>query len=88
METYLENANSLRGNVYKIDGTIDNQLTWSPTAGRLVSVIVAGPSGEQPLPVLVPSTFNHVNIQKDQRFEFRIEVGERGVLRVQDIRKA
>lgn len=88
VRVYLENSNSLRGNVYKIDGTIDIQLTWSATAGRLVSVIVPGPDGDQPLPVLVPSSFNHVNIQKDQHFVFKVEVGEQGILRVQDIEKA
>ena len=45
---YLENSNSLRGNVYKIDATIAKSIEWSPKAGRLFSVEV----GSDVLPVL------------------------------------
>src|SRR5580698_5730125 len=37
---YLQNSNSLRGNVYKLDATISQSLQWSPTVGRLFSVDV------------------------------------------------
>ena len=40
--TYLDNANSLRGNVYKLTGTIDSELAWSPGQGRLFSVLADG----------------------------------------------
>ena len=43
IEDYLENSNSLRGNVYKIDGTVAKSLAWSQTAGRLFSVEVRRP---------------------------------------------
>jgi hypothetical protein len=81
---YLQNSNSLRGNVYKIDATIAQSLQWSPTAGRLFSVEVNG----EMLPVLVPPQFNSVNIERGQRFFFKIEVGDRGVLRAQDVKKS
>lgn len=83
VEIYLENANSLRGNVYKFRGTVANALNWSPTAGRLFSV----ESGGNVIPILVPSEFNHINIQQGQQFFFRIEVVEKGVLRAQEVRK-
>ncbi len=35
VDAYLNNANSLRGNVYKLSGTVDGELEWSPTGGRL-----------------------------------------------------
>lgn len=82
---YLENANSLRGNVYKLNATVDTQLAWAPREGRLYSVEVNGRSDI--LPVMVPASFNSVNIQKGQRYFFKIEVGDKGILRVQDIRK-
>jgi hypothetical protein len=82
---YLENANSLRGNVYKISATVDTQLAWSPTLGRLYSVQTE--NGAEVLPVLIPAQFNALNMQKGQRYFFKIEVGEKGVLRVQDVRK-
>ncbi len=80
---YLESANSLRGNVYKITATVDTQLAWSPQEGRLYSV----DTGSDVLPVLIPATFNAMNIQKGQRYLLKIEVGDKGVLRAEDIHK-
>jgi len=84
---YLDNANSLRGNVYKMTGTIDSQLAWSPTQGRLFSVI--SDSGKTDVvPLLIPPQFDHINIQKDQHFSFKIEVGDKGILKAADMRKS
>jgi hypothetical protein len=85
VSVYLENANSLRGNVYKLNATVDAQLAWAPQQGRLYSVDVDGRNDI--LPVMIPASFNSMNIQKGQRYFFKIEVGEKGILRVQDIRK-
>jgi hypothetical protein len=85
VSAYLENANSLRGNVYKLNATVDTQLAWAPRAGRLYSVEVDGRNDV--LPVMIPASFNSMNIQKGQRYFFKLEVGEKGILRVQDIRK-
>ena len=82
---YLENANSLYGNVYKLDGTIAKSLQWSSTSGRLFSVEV---NGSDVVPVLVPEQFNQVNIERGQRFIFKIKVEDKGVLRVEDVKKA
>ena len=80
---YLENSNSLRGNVYKLDGTISQSLDWSPTGGRLFSVEV----GADVLPILVPASFNHFNLERGQRFYFKIQVGDKGILTAQDVKK-
>ncbi len=86
---YMENANSLRGNVYKLDGTVSRSLDWSATAGRLFSVDVTGTDSRgEVVPLLIPSQFNNLNIERGQRFLFKIEVGDKGILRVQDLRKA
>ena len=84
VQDYLQNSNSLRGNVYKIDGTVTQALQWSATAGRLFSVDVNG----EVLPILVPPQFNSVNIERGQRFYFKIEVGDRGILKAQDVKKS
>lgn len=81
---YMQNSNSLRGNFYKLDATVVQPLQWSPSVGRLFSVEVNG----EELPVLVPSQFNSVNIEKGQRFFFKIEVGDHGILRAQDVKKS
>lgn len=82
---YLGNANSLRGNVYKLNATVDTQLAWAPARGRLYSVEVNG--RDDVLAVMIPASFNSMNIQKGQRYFFKIEVGDKGVLQVKDIRK-
>jgi hypothetical protein len=81
---YLQNSNSLRGNVYKIEGSVLQSLQWSPTGGRLFSIEV----GNDVLPVLIPPGFNSVNIERGQRFNFKIEVGDRGVLLALDVKKS
>ncbi len=85
-KTYLENANSLRGNVYKIEGEVVNALAWSPSSGRLIAISVN--KGEDILPVLVTPKFNDINIQKGQRFFFMLEVDEKGILRTKNLTKS
>ncbi len=80
---YLENSNSLRGNVYKVEGTISKALEFSTANGRLFSVEVGGDL----VPILVPPQFNSVNMERGQRFSFKIEVGDKGILKAQDVKK-
>ncbi len=89
---YLENSNSLRGNIYRVNGTISNQLGWSPATGRLYSIDVEDANGSsnssgEVLPLLIPAAFNSTNLQKGQRFNFEVEVGERGILLAKNLRK-
>jgi len=88
VSAYLENSNSLRGNSYKITGTVWNSLAWSPTTGRLFSIEIESGNGTPDiLPILIPSVFNSQNIQKGQRFIFKIEVDEKGILKVAGLKK-
>ena len=81
---YLENSNSLRGNTYKIHATILNALAWSPDTGRLFSVEV----DSDILPIILPKSMNHVNVQKGQKFTFKVEVDGTGILKVLDLKKS
>jgi hypothetical protein len=85
---YMENSNSLRGNVYKITGVIAAKLAWSPDGGSLYSIEAETQGGGDPLPLLVPASFNYVNIQKGQKFRLQVEVGDTGVLIAKGIEKA
>lgn len=87
IRVYLENANSLRGNVYKVHGTVDRSLGWNPAHGRMFSILVEQEHGSGPLPVLMPENLNHINVQRGQRFHLRVEVGGGGVVVVQDMKK-
>ena len=84
IKDYLENSNSLRGNIYKLDATIAKSIDWSATGGRLFAV----ESGGEVLAVLVPPQFSAINIERGQRYVFKLEVADKGVLRVQEVRKA
>ena len=86
-QSYLQNSNSLRGNTYKLSGTVENSLSWSPAVGRLFSVSVETNTGTDILPLLVPKEFNDINIQKGQKFYFQVEVGDKGLLRAKAIKK-
>ncbi len=86
VKAYLDNANSLRSNVYKIEGEVRDSLAWSPTTGRLIAVSVN--EGTDVIPVLVTTNFNHINIQKGQKFIFLLEVDNHGILRTKDLTKA
>ena len=84
---YLENSNSLRGNSYKVSGTIWNYLASSTQSGRLFSVEVKSGGGSEILPVFIPAEFNSVNIQKGQHFNFSVEVDDKGILTVKGLIK-
>jgi hypothetical protein len=84
VQDYLQNANSLRGNIYKLEATVTQSLDYSPSAGRLFSVDAGG----EELPILVPPEFNKINIERGQRFFFKIEVSDKGILKAQDVKKA
>ena len=80
---YLDNSNSLRGNTYKLDATIFQSIEWSATAGRLFSV----EAGADVLPILIPSSLNNINLDRGQRYYFKIHVGDKGVLTAEAVKK-
>lgn len=85
VQTYLENSNSLRGNSYRVEGEILNDLAWSPTQGRLFSLELEKKLAV--IPVLIPTSLNNVNIQKGQRFIILLEVMDNGLLQVREMTK-
>lgn len=85
-EEYLESSTALSGNVYKIEGTVDDRLdNWKSADGRLFSVQVS--EGGSFVPVWVPATLQS-NIQRGQRYVFKVRVLETGVLEVIELLKA
>lgn len=79
---YMQNSNSLRGNVYKLEGVVAEQLHYSKSA-RLIAVEVDG----EPVSLIVPAELRDVNIQKGQRLLFKVEVGDKGVLKALGVKK-
>jgi hypothetical protein len=79
---YYENANSLRGNTYRIDAEIDSSLGSPSSSGRLFSVVVkdAKENGPVILPVLIPTALGSLTIEKGQHYYLKVKVDERGML--------
>jgi len=88
VSSYLENANSLRGNTYQMKGMIQHSLAWSSGFGRLFSIRVDSGNGEQLVPVLIPAALNDINVQRGQEFLFKLEVVEAGLLLVSEMQKS
>ncbi|MEI8294542.1 MAG: hypothetical protein WCG66_11270 [bacterium] len=84
IKSYLTNANGLRGNVYKLKGTVSESLAWSPQSGRLIAV----EADETMIPILVTPEFQSLNIQKEQHLVFILEVDEKGILRTRKVTKS
>lgn len=80
---YLENSKSLQGNVYKVEGRVEDQLGWSPE-GRVLMVMSQG----NPVGLKVPAEFSDQNIQAGQTFAFKVRVGRHGILVVEALEKA
>ena len=87
---YYDNANSLRGNTYKMDAEIDSALGNSPSRGRVFSVVLkkdAKSGAPVILPVLVPVELGTLTIQKGQHYRMKVKVIENGLLKVEEARK-
>ena len=74
-------------------------LGYSRAKGRLFSVEVDGGNnnattgggndgGKDMLPILVPPGLSYLNLQKGQRYTFRLEVDDGGVLKALDMKKS
>lgn len=85
---YLENANSLKGNIYQLDGVIASSLGSNPGQGRLFSLRANYGDKEWPIPVLVPPGYREINLQKGQHYRFKVRVNEDGILQVEDMTKS
>lgn len=85
IEDLLENGNSLRNNEYLIEGKIDERFFRDNNSSSVVSVRVKSGSGEEIVPVMIPSKFNNLNIEREQRYAFRVKVAQGGIPVASDI---
>lgn len=85
-EEYVDSSTALSGNVYKVEGTVDDRLdNWRAADGRLFSVQAT--EGGTYVPVWVPPGVE-TNMQRGQRYVFKVRVLETGVLEVLELFKA
>ena len=74
---FLDNANSLRGNVYSIEGRVHAIRTQD--SGKFIHLRVDERGAEEHVFVVVPNTLNSVNIEREQAYAFRVEIKKSGI---------
>lgn len=79
MGDMLENGNSLRGNEYVIEGTVDEKLRWTPDRGQVISVQVSSPAGKEFVGVEIPPDLSNVNIEREQRYSIKVKFRQGGI---------
>ena len=85
IDTYIDNGNSLRGNVYKVTGKVQEILKYTPDRGRLITISASDSGSGSELPVLVPETFSGINIDRGSEFTFVVRVDRGGILIAEEI---
>ena len=85
MATVEENANSLRGNEYVVEGKIDDQVLWTADRGQVVSIKVDSPAGPKFLGIEIPPGLSDVNIEREQTYAFRITFRQGGIAVAEEI---
>ena len=85
IQDLLDNGNSLRNNEYLIEGKIDERFFRDSNTSSVVSVRVKSASGEEVVPVKIPSKFNNLNIEREQRYAFKVRFEQGGIPVATDI---
>ncbi|MDF1858742.1 MAG: hypothetical protein P1U87_00935 [Verrucomicrobiales bacterium] len=85
LATYRDNGNSLRGNVYRIEGRVEETLRWTADRGRLISFDANDSVDSIPVPVLVPEDFRNINIERGSELAMVVRVDRDGTLVAEEI---
>ena len=80
LATYRDNGNSLRGNVYRIEGRVEETLRWTADRGRLISFEASDAANSIPVPVLVPEEFRNITIERGSEMAMVVRVDRDGTL--------
>ncbi len=76
---FLTNGNSLRGNTYRFEGTVDEKLRYSPTLGQVLSVYIDQGNGSGYIPVEIPANADLGNIETRQKYTFKATFRDGGI---------
>lgn len=79
VEDFLDNGNSLRGNEYVVEGTIDEKLRWTTDRGQVVSVKVDSRGGSEFIPIVIPPELSNINIERERRYVFKVRIQQGGI---------
>lgn len=76
---FLDNGNSLRGNEYVVEGTVDRKLRWTSARGQVVSLRVSTPGGQELIGVEIPPSFSNLNIEREQKYAMKVKFRQGGI---------
>ena len=79
IQDMLDNGNSLRNNEYLIEGKIDERFFRDNNPSSIVTVRVKSSSGEEIVFVKIPANFNNMNIEREQRYAFKVKFEQGGI---------
>lgn len=85
VQDLLDNGNSLRNNEYLIEGKIDERFFRDGNTSSVVSIRMKAESGEEIVPVMIPAKFNKLNIEREQRYAFKVRFEQGGIPVATDI---
>jgi hypothetical protein len=85
VQDLLDNGNSLRNNEYLIEGKIDERFFRDGNSSSVVSVRMKAASSEEIVPVVIPAKFNKLNIEREQRYAFKVRFEQGGIPVATDI---
>ncbi|MGB1130464.1 MAG: hypothetical protein ACPG4K_10465 [Haloferula sp.] len=85
MRWVTENANSLRGNQYVVEGKIDEKLRWTPDLGQVVALKVDEDGGSSFLAIEIPPDLSGVNIEREQSYVFKVRFRQGGIAVAEEI---
>ena len=85
VQDLLDNGNSLRNNEYLIEGKIDERFFRDGNTSSVVSVRMKAESSEEIVPVVIPAKFNKLNIEREQRYAFKLRFEQGGIPVATDI---
>lgn len=75
VKEFLENGNSLRGNEYLVQGTVDQR--WPRDNGQLVSLHIN--DSDDLIGIQIPASFNDLNIEREQKYSIKVKFLEGGI---------
>ena len=74
-----EDGNSLRMSKWLVEGVVDERFFKNGTSTSIVSVRVKSNGGEIPIPIKIPPSLSNTNIEREQRYAFKVEFQEGGI---------
>lgn len=79
IEHLLENGNSLRDSEYVVEGEVDEKFFRPANPGQVVSLRVSTAVGDEFVPIEIRPELSPINIERQQRYSFKVRIRDGGI---------